>query len=60
MGKKFKDGQKVVKEQKQEEKGNKIKISLIIPVYNVADELEECLNSILSQTLADKSEAKRS
>ena len=53
MGKKFKDGQKVVKEQKQEEKGNKIKISLIIPVYNVADELEECLNSILSQTLAD-------
>ncbi|MBM6781257.1 glycosyltransferase family 2 protein [Bacteroides mediterraneensis] len=28
-----------------------IKISIIVPVYNVADYLEECLNSVLNQTL---------
>lgn len=31
----------------------KIKISVIIPVYNVEEYLEECLNSVLSQTLSD-------
>ena len=31
----------------------KIKISVIIPVYNVDKYLEECLNSILNQTLKD-------
>lgn len=29
------------------------KVSVVIPVYNVADYLSECLNSILNQTLED-------
>ena len=28
-------------------------ISIIIPVYNQADKIEKCLNSILSQTYKD-------
>ena len=28
-----------------------IKISIIIPVYNVQDYLEECMKSVLAQTL---------
>ena len=30
-----------------------IKVSIIIPVYNVEQYLEECLNSLISQTLKD-------
>ena len=30
-----------------------IKVSVIIPVYNVEKYLEECLNSVISQTLKD-------
>ena len=29
---------------------NKDKVSVIVPVYNVAKYLEECLNSIINQT----------
>ena len=29
------------------------KLSVIIPVYNVAEYLEECLNSVCNQTLTD-------
>ena len=32
---------------------NKPKISVIVPVYNVENYLEECLNSLLSQTLRE-------
>lgn len=32
---------------------NEIKISVIVPVYNVADTLRECLDSVLSQTLRE-------
>ena len=32
---------------------NPIKISIIVPVYNVQDYLADCLNSILSQTFAN-------
>lgn len=31
----------------------KIKVSIIIPVYNVEQYLRECLNSVVNQTLAD-------
>lgn len=34
-------------------KTNNIKISVIIPVYNVQDYLSECLDSIINQTLKD-------
>ena len=30
-----------------------MKVSVIVPVYNVEDYLEECINSILNQTLKD-------
>lgn len=30
-----------------------IKISIIIPIYNVENYLEECLNSALSQTIKE-------
>ena len=30
-----------------------VKISIIIPVYNVEDYLKECLDSVISQTLKD-------
>ena len=30
-----------------------VKVSVIIPVYNVEVYLEECLNSIINQTLVD-------
>ncbi|MBQ3235622.1 MAG: glycosyltransferase [Clostridia bacterium] len=30
-----------------------IKVSIIVPVYNVKDYLEECLNSLVNQTLSD-------
>ena len=30
-----------------------IKVSVVIPVYNVEDYLEDCLNSIINQTLGD-------
>ena len=29
------------------------KVSVIVPVYNVQDYVEECIKSILNQTLAD-------
>ena len=29
---------------------NMLKVSIIIPVYNVASYIEDCLNSVLSQT----------
>ena len=32
---------------------NKIKISVLVPIYNVEKYLRECLNSILNQTLKD-------
>lgn len=31
----------------------KIRVSVIVPVYNVEEYLRECLDSILSQTFAD-------
>ena len=30
-----------------------IKVSVVIPVYNVEDFLEECLDSVINQTLED-------
>ncbi len=30
-----------------------VKVSVIIPVYNVEDYLKDCLNSLLSQTLQE-------
>ena len=30
-----------------------VKVSVVIPVYNVEDYLEDCLNSIVNQTLED-------
>jgi len=30
-----------------------VKISVIVPVYNVEEYLEECLDSIINQTLED-------
>ncbi len=32
---------------------SKVKVSIIIPVYNTAKYLEQCLNSVVSQTLKD-------
>lgn len=32
---------------------NKIKVSVIIPVYNVEDYIEECLESVINQTLKE-------
>ena len=32
---------------------NKIKISIIVPVYNVINELERCVNSLINQTYDD-------
>lgn len=32
---------------------DKVKVSVIIPVYNVEECLEECLNSVINQTLKD-------
>lgn len=32
---------------------NEIKVSIIVPVYNVENYLEKCLNSLVSQTLKD-------
>lgn len=32
---------------------NKKKVSIIVPVYNVEDYIERCLNSLISQTLED-------
>ena len=32
---------------------NDIKISIIVPVYNAAETLQECLDSIASQTLQE-------
>ena len=34
----------------KEKKMNEIKVSVVIPVYNVENYLEECLNSIVNQT----------
>lgn len=34
-------------------RGKKMKISIIIPVYNVEKHLEKCINSVLSQTFSD-------
>ena len=30
---------------------NKIKISIIVPIYNIENYLKECLDSLVSQTL---------
>lgn len=32
---------------------NKIKISIVVPVYNVERYLEQCLDSLINQTLKD-------
>ena len=32
---------------------NEIKVSVIIPVYNVEEYIEECLNSVVNQTLKE-------
>ncbi len=32
---------------------NKVKVSVIIPVYNVEKYLRECLDSVVNQTLKD-------
>ena len=32
---------------------SKYKLSIVIPVYNVEAHIDECLNSILNQTLGD-------
>lgn len=32
---------------------NKIKVSIIVPVYNVEDYIEECIDSIVNQTLKE-------
>ena len=33
------------------EKNNKILVSVIVPVYNVQDYIEKCLDSLINQTL---------
>ena len=30
-----------------------VKVSIILPIYNVQDYLEKCLNSLINQTLED-------
>lgn len=34
-------------------KKNEIKVSVIVPVYNVSPYLHECMDSIINQTLKD-------
>ena len=38
---------------KKEEEKFMIKVSVIVPIYNVEKQLEKCLDSLLNQTLKD-------
>lgn len=44
---------KANQEERETVEENKVKVSVIVPVYNVESYLAECLNSILGQTLHD-------
>lgn len=40
-------------DRKQRKRGPEVKVSVIIPVYNCRDYLEQCLNSVVRQSLQD-------
>lgn len=43
----------VKEEPKDDDENNPVKVSVILPVYNVGKYLEQCLNSLINQTLYD-------
>ena len=49
----FKIRQEIYSNQKPQYNSNDIKVSVVVPVYNVEEYLEECLDSVVNQTLKD-------